>query len=50
MTFIYIVKKIIGNWINTLTKTHMMKELVALETQSLNVSKLSDGTESNKCC
>jgi len=40
MTFIYIIKKIIGNWINTLSKTKMMQELVVLETQSIKVSKL----------
>lgn len=49
MTFIYIIKKIIGNWINTLAKTNMMQDLVVRETQSVNVSKLNVKLSNKKC-
>jgi hypothetical protein len=39
MTFIYIIKKIIGNWINILSNTHMMQDLVVRETQSIKLMK-----------
>jgi hypothetical protein len=50
MTFIYIIKKIIGNWINILSKTTMMQDLVVQETQSVSLSKQRNHTATKKCC
>jgi len=55
MTFIYIVKTIAAKWINTLSNTHMMKDLVAQETQSIRMAKqviTSGSTQSSaeQCC
>ena len=50
MTFIYIIKKIIGNWIKILSNTHMMQDLVVRETQSIGVSKLRTTATTKECC
>lgn len=50
MTFIYIIKKIIGNWINILSNTHMMADLVVRETQSIHLSKLINNSVKKNSC
>ena len=49
MTFIYIIKTIAAKWINTLSNTHMMKDLVAQETQSIRMAKQVITSGSNPC-
>jgi len=50
MTVIYIIKKIIGNWINILSNTHMMEDLVVRETQSIHLSKLINNSVKKNSC
>jgi len=50
MTFIYIIKKIIGNWINILSNTHMMEDLVVRETQSTKLSNQIQSSVKKNCC
>ncbi|MFT5758294.1 MAG: hypothetical protein ACI9LM_003033 [Alteromonadaceae bacterium] len=39
MTFIYIVKTIASKWINALSNTPMIEDLIVHETQSIRMAK-----------
>jgi len=55
MTFIYIVKTLASKWINTLSNTHMIKDLVAHETQSMpiitkvNRNNINESSSNRSC-
>jgi len=50
MTFIYIIKKIIGNWITVLSSTHMMQNLVVQETQSISLARTTKEIVTRRAC
>jgi len=48
MTFIYIVKTLASKWIKTLSNTHMIKDLVANETQSMQIITRANRNDINE--
>jgi hypothetical protein len=52
MTFVYIIKKFTGKWINTIAKNNFAQALVMQETPSISLSLLPSKKrgDTNKCC